>query len=164
MYEPESTDMLFEGKKLYAVLQFLKVRVPWAKICELYEKWEDTYKEDHYKTLGLEDLRRFSDVFFFKQDSIVKCRNELIYFLRNHQEFYNDDPAIVFNRMQEARDEFNQERENQGAATVPFINWIPNYGGIIAYSRNRAGAETNWHKINEVEFALDGFVIPIDDE
>ena len=150
--------MLVEDEKMSAVLKYMRVQTPWANIREKYENWENTFKLDHFKFISFLDIQKLGDVFYFKGKDLGKCRGEFIYFLKNHQEFYNDDIAVVFVRMCEAREVCNTERAEQGKLPIPFVNWIPEYGGAVVDSRSRNQSERDWHARNGVPFALDGVV------
>ena len=156
--------MLVEDEKMMDVLRHMRVQAPWQKIKETYENWENTFKQDHFKFLMLNDFQILSEVFYFKSDALDKCRGELIYFLRNHQEFYNDNIEVVYTRMQERKELHNTELAQMGKSPIPFINWFPQYGGKIAHAKSRRNAEYDWHKRNQIEFALDHYVIPLDEE
>ena len=150
--------------KMRQVLKHCHVKAAWEDIKTLYENWEDTYKEDHFKNLAIADLQILSAVFFFKGEEVENCTNQFIYFLRNHQRFYNDDIHIVFQRMQMALEEFNTEALANGHKVVPYVNWIPAFGGKITYRPIRNKAEYEWHKDNDEPFALDGWRFFPEDE
>ena len=156
--------MEIDDAKMAEVLKYMRVQTPWEKIKALYENWEDIFKENHFKNLGLADLHVLSAVFYFKGEEVEHCTNQFIYFLRNHQEFYNDNIVIVFQRMQSALEEFNTEALENGQKVVPFINWLPDFGGKITYKPIRNKAEYEWHKENDVPFALDGWRLTPEDE
>jgi hypothetical protein len=150
--------MLVEDEKMVAVMRHLHVRTPWSEIKGCYENWDDVFKQDHYKFISYGDMLNLSQVFYFKGKDMARSRNEFIHFLRNHQEFYNDDLQIVYQRMCEAREQYNTVRAEAGNLPIPFINWIPEYGGTILDQKSRMGAEAKWHHDNAVPYCLDGVV------
>ena len=151
--------MLVEDEKMISVMKHLRVKTPWSEIKDLYEKWDDVFKYDHFKFLTYCDMMNLSQVFHLKGKDMNRARNEFIYFLKNHQEFYNDDLQVVYQRMCEAREQYNTIRAEAGNLPIPFINWIPEYGGTILDQRSRMGAEAKWHCENGIPYCLDG-VIP----
>ena len=67
----------------------------------------------------------------------------MIYFLRQNQQFYNDDIRVVYDRLCAAREEFNTGRPNP----IPFVNWIPEYGGPLFDAKKVHKAEEKyWEK------------------
>ena len=150
--------MLVEDEKMVAVMRHLRVRTPWCEIKDCYENWDDVFKLDHYKFITYGDMMNLSQVFHFKGKDMTRSRNEFIYFLKNHQEFYNDDLQVVYQRMYDAREEYNNVRAEAGNLPIPFINWIPEYGGTILDQKTRMGAEAKWHHENGVPYCLDGVV------
>ena len=150
---------LVEDEKMVAVLSYLGSRMTWEKIRDTYENWADIFKPDRFKWLGLRDLDELAKVFYFKGQDIARCRNEFIYFLKQYQEFYNDNIEIVFQRMVEAREAYNTHLAQSGHLPIPFVNWIPDYGGRIQGSKRHQG-EMEWHRENQIPFELDQFVPP----
>ena len=150
--------MLVEDAKMTSVMKHLRVRTPWNDIKECYQNWADVFKMDRYKFITPHDVLQLSRVFHFKGKDLGKARTEFIYFLRIHQEFYNDDIEVVYGRMCSARDEYNDNRAAEGKLPIPFINWIPEYGGTLLDTRTQASAEANWHHENGIPYCLDGVV------
>ena len=156
--------MEVDDEKMATVLKFLHLRKDWAEIKQVYENWEDTFKENHFKKLGLEDLRILSEVFFFKGESLESNVNQFICFLRRNQQFYNDNIETVFNRMRVTLDAFNAQARDRGEREYPFINWLPAFGGKLQHGPTRNKAEYDWHRRNKVPFPLDGYVLSNSDD
>ena len=138
--------------KMDAVLRKLRVSVPWWKIKEAYDNWEDIFKADAHQNLGQEAFEHLSTVFHFKFRTAEKCRGELMYWLKNHPEFYNDDIRVVYERMREKRDDFQKMQEQMGCTNfIEFINWIPQYGGYI-FGPGRAKQQDEFHKETQMPY------------
>ena len=138
--------------KMDAVLRKLRVSVPWYRIKELYDNFENVFKADAHQNIGEAAFKHFATVFHFKFRTADKCRGELMYWLKNHQEFYNDDLKIVYDRMVQKRDELQQQQIQMGCSTpIPYINWMPQYGGYI-FGTGRAKQEDEFHRDANVPY------------
>ena len=140
--------------KLQEILTFKKARITAQEIFDLCRSWDDVYKEDRLKEMPYDDIVRFSDVFLFKGVDLSHCRNELVYWIRNHKDFYNDHPEIMRQRMLDALNDINAEREEQGVDPFPAINMIPQYGGRMQKSGNGAFQENDFWRRNADELPL----------
>lgn len=143
-----------------AVLKYHKVRASWGDIKATYDNWTNVYKHDHFQFLSLFEAQQMAQVFHFKSGDLYRCRNELMNFLSKHKQFYNDNLEIVYQRMVAAREEYNTKLAAINKLPIPFINWIPIYGGSVQASIQR-NAEMEWHRRNQVAFELDGYVPPL---
>ena len=138
--------------KMEAVLRKLRVNTPWWKIKEMYEQWENTYKADAHQNIGQQAFEHFATVFHFKSRTADKCRGELMYWLKQHQEFYNDNLEIVYNRMKSKLEEFQSMQLQSGCVNViEYINWMPQYGGYI-FAPGRAKQQDTFHKDGNVPY------------
>ena len=162
MINSEAETVTFELNKLFAVFRYLRVQTSFEKIMETYDHWADIFKKEPFSALTMEQLEQLGEVFFFKTDGIQRCRNEFMYFIKQNQEFYNDELPVVIDRLKNARERYNLAHPNDEA--IPFINWIPIYGGKIQHAKTRAQAEYDWHKRYQAPFALDHYVIPLDEK
>ena len=145
------TDYIDE-QKMEAVLRKLRSTLPWWKIKETYENWENTYKADAHQDISQEAFQHLSTVFHFKNRTADKCRGELMHWLKQHQEFYNDDLKVVYDRMVEKRDEYQQMQTMAGVLNpTPYINWLPQYGGYV-FGPGRARQQDQFHKDGNVPY------------
>ena len=141
---------LIDNKKMQEVFNYHKLRIPWNKIQETYDRWEDVYKHDRVQSWTLVELLQLKQVFHFTGTTFLACKNQFTNWLSKHQEFYNDDINVICQRMQRELDNFNT-RTN---LNVPYLNWLPQFGGLIQASNPRA--EIQWRQKNQVPFELDG--------
>ena len=135
---------------MQAVFNHFKIKVPWNDVRIASENWSNVYKHERLRSMGLEGIQLFHDIFYWGDDYITldRCRNKLIDWLSKHKEFYNDDANIVHERMIRARNEANVRY----GTTFPFINWIPEYGGMLRQIQQFP--ENKWHKKDKVPFFL----------
>ena len=144
---------MVDDDKMQAVLNSFKIRAAnWAQIKQTYENWANIYKHQVVKALTFEQIQQLQDVFEFKGVTLVKCVNEFVNWISQHKQFYNDNFECMHEKIRLSLDEFNR---NNGSA-VPYINWLPEYGGMIQMQKK--GEEMRWHQRNQVPFALAGSV------
>ena len=150
MSEVENIHWPVPDEAMQQVFNFLKIRVPWAEVRNAVENWSNVYKHENLRLLTLEDLMHFNDIFYFGDNDITfdTCKNRLIDWISKHKEFYNDDPSVVYGRMVEARNQANARYRVE----FPYINWIPEYGGMIR--RFQSCPENKWHKEKNIPFFL----------
>ena len=142
-----------DDAKMQAVISSFKIRAAnWQEIKQRYQNWESIYKHDVMKALRCEQIQQLQDVFDFKGVTLDKCRNELVNWISQHKEFYNDNIERIREKIQLTLEEFNQIN----GTAVPYINWLPDYGGMI--QMHKSGEEIRWRRKNNVPFALDGQV------
>ena len=143
-----------EDAKMEAVLRKLRVSTPWYRIKEMYDNYENVFKADAHQNIGQEAFQHLSSVFHFKFRTAEKCRGELMHWLKNHPEFYNDDLKVVYDRMVQKRDEFQQMQLQAGCQNlIDYINWLPQYGGYI-FAPGRAKQQDEFHKDGNVPYIL----------
>ena len=139
----------FTDERMNQVLKHLKIRRSWEEIAETAENFDDVYKYDHLMQMDINVMMQFNDIFDFGDNcTFERCRNCLIDWLSKHKEFYNDDSDEVHNRMLLAREQVQRET----GIHYPFINWIPQYGGMIR--KSSTWAEAKWHKKQKIDFFL----------
>ena len=139
----------FNDQRMNEVLRLLKIKHSWEEIREMTENYENIYKHDHLMRMPLNAILLFNDIFDYGENATFeRCRNCLIDWLSKHKEFYNDNANIVHERMVQARERYYNETGTQ----YPFINWIPEYGGMIR--KYSSWAQEKWHKKEKIDFFL----------
>ena len=127
------------------VFDRLKIRnVSWNSVKNYVEDYENQYKDDVLQesiTLGI--IQEFDKVFYWGDYNVTfeTAKAKLIDWIRKHKEFYNDNLEITYNRMVETIERENAEiraalRRNAKWKKIPYINWLPGYGGMIRGNRN----------------------------
>lgn len=142
----------FDGEKMQKVLDYHKVKVPWAKLEATYAGWSDVYKQERLQAWGLPEIRELSQVFEFTGATLTACRNQLINWLSKNKMFYNDDFHVVVQRIRDELARFNDVQIRLGNKCFPYINWLPQYGGMLQLPRR--SAELSWRQRNQVPFHL----------
>ena len=131
----------------------LKIKnVSWRSVREYVEDYPNQYKDDVLREqITLEIIQAFDDVFYWGDYNITfqSAKAKLIDWIRKHKEFYNDDLRIIYDRMVEIIEQVNKEikdrlRPNAKWTKIPYINWLPGYGGMIR--GNRHFCERQFHK------------------
>lgn len=131
----------------------LKIKnVSWNTVRTYVEDYTNQYKDDVLQesiTLGI--IQEFDNVFYWGDFNITfeTAKAKLIDWIRKHKEFYNDDLEITYNRMVEALRVANAEMKaalppRRKWTNIPYINWVPEYGGMIRGNRNYC--ERHFHK------------------
>ena len=141
--------MSIDAETMNQVFKYLKIKKNWNEVQELYENWANCYKHDRYQNLSSQELQAITQVFDFKSNIIYTQRNKFIDFLAKNKEFYNDDLDVVIERMKNRRDELAIE---YGYA-LPYINWYPEYGGMLQDPRMMRNRERNWRENHNIPFS-----------
>lgn len=136
--------------KFEAVLKHMHSRLVPEEIWRVYDNWQDIYKEKRLRELTLEECITMSQVIGVKSARLTNIRNEIIYFMRNHQQFYNDDVQVMCQRLREA---LNQANERAGRE-CPVLNWLPEFGGLVQDPMAARSAETKWRKKEQMGYAM----------
>ena len=143
----------YEDAMMEDVFDRLKIKkASWNEVKNYAENYADMYKDEVLQdSLTLEILMNFDAVFYWGDHNITaeRARAKLIDWIRKHKEFYNDDPEIMFNRMVEILKVENakwkaKQRPNAKWTDIPYINWLPGYGGMIR--GDRFNVEHQFHK------------------
>ena len=133
-------------EKMEATLKACGVKCPWWKIKDTYEKIDNMFKPDAFPYFTDEAFEHLNEVFHFKSRTMDRCRTEFMTWLKKHQEFYNDNLEVVYNRMKETLASYQQYQQEQGIAhVIEYINWIPQYGGYV-FSAGRAKQQDQYYK------------------
>ena len=136
--------------KFAAVLKYMHSRIVPEALWTIYDNWENIYKESRLKELTLQECIQIASVIGVKSDRLTGARNEIIYFLRNNQQFYNDDVGVMCERMHDALRRANESSQVKS----PALNWLPEYGGIIQDRRAALSAEKIWRAQHKVAYSL----------
>lgn len=142
--------MSIDAATMNQVFKHLKIKKEWKEVEELYMNWADCFKYDRYKNLSVPELQTISQVFEFKSNIIYTNRNKFIDFLAKNKEFYNDDLDVVIGRMITRRNEL----AIQYGYALPYINWYPEYGGMMQDPKMIRNRESNWRNDNNIPFTL----------
>ena len=135
-----------DEKQMAAVLKHLKCRQSWEDIIGTYVRWADVYKHDRYQNLSVQEVKKISAVWEFTSPKISTCRNQFVNFLSKHKDFYNDDLDVVIYRMRQARDELSQ----QYGYSCQYLNWFPEYGGLVQNPEKIRNRELDWRLNNNL--------------
>ena len=141
--------MSIDANTMNQVFKYLKIKKDWNEVQELYQNWANCYKHDRYQNLSVQELQAISQVFEFKTNIIYTQKNKFIDFLAKNKEFYNDDLDVVIERMRKRRDELAIEYGH----TLPYINWYPEYGGMMQDPRMMRNRERNWKENHNIPFS-----------
>ena len=141
-------DLSISYKTLDEILKYKRIYATNAEeIFRLARNWSNVFKEKRLKELTYEEVCRLSEVFYFKTNELDKMRNEIAYWLRNHQPFYNDNIELMCNRMREA---VIVEAEATGQAQFPYINWIPRFGGLMKVAAPKYQTQLQFIRNNNI--------------
>lgn len=132
------------------VLKHLRSRLIPGEIWRVYDNWENIYKEHRLRQLTIEECIAMGGVIGVKAPRLAGIRNEIIYFIRNHQQFYNDDVSVMCERMREALDQANEKAGRE----CPVLNWLPEFGGLVQDAMAARSAETRWRKKEQMGYAM----------
>ena len=132
------------------VLKHLHSRLRPEDVWRTYDNWENIYKENRLKQLTLEECVEIAKVIGVRSERLAGARNEIIYFLRNNQKFYNDNVNVMCERMRVALQKANEE----GNVRSPALNWLPEYGGIIQDRRAALTAERIWRSGHQIPYSI----------
>ena len=143
----------FSDAEMQLVFDRLKInKVKWSDVRKYAESYTDQYKDDVLQnSINLAAIQAFDKVFYWGDYRITfegaKCK--LIDWIRKHKEFYNDDLRIVYQRIVDTITSENAKikqslPKNAKWTDIPYINWIPGYGGMIR--GNRSYCEEQFHK------------------
>ena len=141
----------YDDDGMNGVLKQFKIRHSWAEIRAMVEDFDNVYKYDNLQMLDMDAIKGFWDVFYYGDTNVTfdQCKAKLIDWISKHKEIYNDDWAVMHARMEEKIAEANEKY----GCNFPYINWIPEYGGMIR--RYQMAPENKWHKKVKVPFFLD---------
>ena len=143
--------MSIDTARMNQVFQYLKIKNhSWEEISDLYDNWADHYKHDRHRNLSVQDIQAISTVYEWKSNNIYKQRAQFTDFLAKNKEFYHDDLDVVINRMIARRDKLSEQYGYQ----CPYINWFPEYGGIMRDPTNMRNRESNWRNANNIPYTL----------
>ena len=143
--------MSIDAAKMNEVFKYLKIKNhSWEEVYDHYENWEDHYKHDHHRNLTVKDIKAISVVYEWKSNDIYKQRAQFSDFLAKNKEFYNDDLKIVIQRMISKRDELSEQYGIQ----FPYINWLPEYGGLMQDQKNMRNRESECRNANNLPYIL----------
>ena len=143
----------FNDDEMQMVFDRLKIKnVSWIDVKNYAENYTDQYKDDYLQeNITLEIIQAFDDVFYWGDYNITfeSAKHKLIDWIRKHKQFYNDDLEITHQRMVETIAIENAKLcaklpKNAKWTNIPYINWLPGYGGMIR--GNRSYCEAQFHK------------------
>ena len=140
----------FEDEIMEDIFERLGIKkVSWKTVREYAEDYKNQYKDDVLRdSITMDAIEEFDKVFYYGDNNITdeRAQAKLIDFIRKHKEFYNDDPVIIYNRIAETLEAENKKRRerNPNWTDIPYINWLPGYGGLIRSNRPRA--EQKFHE------------------
>jgi hypothetical protein len=118
-------------KELYRrVICKRKFRNDYDFVCELADELEP-WDQTEIAEATIEDLRHFKKLFFFKQGTLIRERNELLTFLKEHPEFRSNSIVEVHDKMVQKFDILNEERRINNLPKFKYLNQFVEYGGIV---------------------------------
>ena len=138
------------------VFKHLKIKKTWEEVTKMYLDWDNVYKHDQFQYLDPEELRQISSVYEFKSPIIYMQRRQFIDFLSKNKEFYNDNLDIVIDRI---RGKLQELSVRYGHA-LPYINWYPEYGGMMQDPKIMKTREADWRKLNNIPYMLYNAPVP----
>ena len=141
--------MSIDAARMQEVFKHLKIKKNWEEVEELYNNWSDQYKHDRYQNMSYIELQQVSNIFCFKTNVIYKQRNQFVDFLAKNKEFYNDNLEIVIQRLIKKRDEL---AVRYGYA-CRYINWYPDFGGMLYDPRIMRNREYEWRSNNNIPYS-----------
>ena len=141
--------MSIDAARMQEVFKYLKIKKNWEEVEELYNNWSDQYKHDRYQNLSTDEAQQVSRVFEFKTNIIYKQRNQFIDFLSKNKEFYNDNLAIVIERIRNKLGELSMHYHY----ALPYINWYPEYGGQMQDPKIMRNREYQWRVNNRIPYS-----------
>ena len=139
-------------ENLARCLRLLKTGVTVDQLKKTMEDLNTLYDEETFKELTAAQLQQFQDVFDFKRLDMIGWKKELAIWVHNHSEFYNLDPAKIYDKMSWTLEEYNQAHNSY----YKRINWIPEFGGMLQQSGNR---QKEWLRDSQTPL-FDGSFIP----
>lgn len=121
--------------------------------------YDNTYKKTGLTSVTLEQVKKLSTIFYFRHRDFTSMRKQLMAWLKDYPQFYNDDIEVVYNRMIQKLHEYQhfQLQQHHLRQVCPYINWVPEFGGNVLPSRP---TQDQWHKQQSVPYAGE----PSDDE
>ena len=120
-----------------------------------YDNFEHIYKHEVVQQIQLPAIVFLRDVFWFKGETMEKCRNQFIHWLSIHKQFYHDSIHALKQKLFDERNRLNQVRAAQNLFPIEYINLFPEYGGKLQDGKiarqmedlmyEREGAQLPWH-------------------
>ena len=140
--------------KFNKTLRQMRSRIDPAVFWQTYDRIDDVYDGDVIRDLTMDDMKKIAIVYRFRsiEKGIQKCKKEFGDWLKNHPEFFNVDVDVMVRRMTEKLSERNMAYGFQ--QPCPCVNWLPEYGGILALGDLGRKQEREWYKNNVTESPL----------
>lgn len=131
----------FDHQRMEQVFRYLKIKKEWEDVWDCYNNFDDVYKHDQFQDLSYDEIRKISEVFYFKGNNrIDKARRMFVDFLSKNKQFYNDDLDVVIYRMTEERDRL----ANRYPQPLRWLNSYPEYGGLLYNKKIMKNREYEW--------------------
>ena len=137
--------------KMNKVLKSLRSKLTIDEILIAYNNYHPPFKTTTINNCTLQQIYEFSKIFKFQGNTLEKVKKELNHWLKNYQMFYDENAENIYNNMQNCLIEFNSQSHVQ----YPFINYIPQYGGLINENDYYYGQIEFMNK-NHLVYALTG--------
>lgn len=121
-----------DQERLAIVLQQIGAKVTPEQFVEMYERAHDLYNHTVLKEMMVYDVViSFRDVFDFRGQNWSSWRNQIVDFISKNKKFFNRSHRVIHQRLREEVNKLNEPRVAAGQRPVPYINYWPQYGGIL---------------------------------
>ena len=142
--------MCIDPIRMNNVLHHLRTKLTWEQIMNEYNNYRPRYRKELIESTTFEELISFSTVFKFTKTDLISCRNELNKYVRNFQDlFYDETKEGIFLKMKQCLEQYNITSNT----AYPFINWIPQFGGILQ-ENNFNDEQLKYMHDNEIQCIL----------
>jgi hypothetical protein len=138
--------------KMDQLLKTYRFRLTFHELVNAYDNFYPKFNRELVDFLDLSGIRKLEEVYQFKFNTLPEMKKEFQRWLKeNWRFFYAFDMEGVYARMKLATE---QQIVPNNTDRVPFVNWIPAFGGILR-AKMQFEKEKKWHKENRVAFYLD---------
>ena len=124
--------MEFDRESLGIVLKRVGAKVTPAEFIDMYSHAKDLYDYQALKEMMNYDVVvSFRTVYDFRGANWIAWRNQIVDFISKNKEFFNRSPNVILDRLKKENERLNRDRAMLGQPLVPYINYWPQYGGIL---------------------------------
>lgn len=138
--------------KMDKVLKSKRSNLRWEEIKQSYENWRPKFTNEVVNRINNTQLCQVSKVFFFTETTNFQCKRELNTWLKNFPEFFAEDFDAIISNIQKALTEYDSQ------VPYPYINFIPEYGGLINQKRKKKDEQMRFNASNGISLLITGEV------
>jgi hypothetical protein len=162
---PNSPFVIDDPEKWNEILWRYKIKkTTWTKMALEYKHWCPEFNPSILKYVDdVEFCQQCSTFFHFAKTTIRGCKSEFLAWLKEYwQTFHGETFMEIVEKCCLTLQQFNLENED---AQIPFINWIPLYGGLLREPQNFPNDdELQFHSKLKIPFPLEPQIPQTDEE